>query len=240
MQGNLLIVDDDRQLATFLERFFAKHGYRATSVGSGAQARAILARRSFDLIVLDLILPDIDGLEIARELRREARTPIIMLTARDEVYDRIVGLEIGADDYLTKPYEPRELLARVKAVLRRSHPLDQGHEPGLPPARQLVFAGLALDLVARRLTHSSDGTAIALTGTEFALLRALAERAGEVLTRPAILRIVYGNAVSVTDRAIDAHIARLRRKLNDGDGGSSLIQTVHGEGYILATEVEAV
>ena len=240
MQDHLLIVDDDRQLTAFLERFLAKHGYRATSAGTGAQARTLLARKSFDLIVLDLILPDIDGLEIARELRRETRTPIIMLTARDEVYDRIVGLEIGADDYLTKPYEPRELLARIKAVLRRANPLDPGHDAGLPAARQFLFAGLTLDLVARRLSHSADGTAVPLTGTEFALLRALAERAGEVLTRTSILNTVYGNATSVTDRAIDAHIARLRRKLDHGGNGSSLIQTVHGEGYILATEVEAV
>ena len=239
MQDHLLIVDDDRQLTGFLERFLAKHGYRATSAGSGAQARALLARENFDLIVLDLILPDIDGLEIARELRRETRTPIIMLSARDEVYDRIVGLELGADDYLTKPYEPRELLARIKAVLRRAHPLDPGNDASLPAARRLVFAGLTLDLVARRLSRNADGATVSLTGTEFALLRALAERAGEVLTRAAILHTVYGNAASVTDRAIDAHIARLRRKLDDGAGGSSLIQTVHGEGYILATEIEA-
>ena len=239
MQDHLLIVDDDRQLTGFLERFLSKHGYRATSAGSGTQARALLARESFDLIVLDLILPDIDGLEVARELRREARTPIVMLTARDEVYDRIVGLELGADDYLTKPFEPRELLARIKAVLRRAHPLGPGHDAGLPTTRQLVFAGLTFDLVARRLSRSADGTTVPLTGTEFALLRALAERPGEVLTRPAILNTVYGNAASVTDRAIDAHVARLRRKLDKDEAGSSLIQTVHGEGYILATEVEA-
>ena len=239
MQDHLLIVDDDRQLTAFLERFLAKHGYRATSAGSGAQARALLARRSFDLIVLDLILPDIDGLEIAREMRRQDRTPIIMLTARDEVYDRIVGLELGADDYLTKPYEPRELLARIKAVLRRARPLDPGADGSLPAARRLVFAGLTFDLVTRRLSRSADGSTVPLTGTEFALLRALAERPGEVLTRPTILHTVYGNATSVTDRTIDAHVARLRRKLDQDENGSSLIQTVHGEGYILATEVEA-
>ncbi|MDT8343462.1 MAG: response regulator transcription factor [Thermohalobaculum sp.] len=238
MQGHILIVDDDRQLTAFLQRFLEKQGFHVVTAASAGQMRGPMVRHDFCLIVLDLNLPDADGFEVARELRRSARTPLIMLTARDDVYDRIIGLELGADDYVTKPFEPRELLARIKAVLRRSQPAETRADAALPAARQLVFAGLSLDLVARRLTRLSDGATVALTSTEFALLRALAERAGEVLSRARILETVYGNASTITDRAIDAHVARLRRKLDAGGTEISPIQTIHGEGYILAAAVE--
>ncbi|ALG91339.1 MULTISPECIES: response regulator [Actibacterium] len=239
MQDHILIVDDDRQLTSFLERFLAKQGFRATSAGSGEQMRMAMARHEFSLIILDLILPDVDGFEMAREVRRDNRVPMIMLSARDEVYDRIIGLELGADDYLTKPYEPRELLARIRSVLRRSKPADAELAGALPPVRFLRFGDLTLDLVERRLTRDGGAEDVYLTSTEFALLRALAQGAGEVQTRERILETVYGNAVSITDRAIDAHIVRLRRKIDNGDAADSMIRTVHGSGYLLAAEVEA-
>ena len=239
MQAHILIVDDDRQLTAFLQRFFEKQGFRVATAASASQMRGPMARNDIALIVLDLNRPDADGFEVARELRRSARTPLIMLTARDDVYDRIIGLELGADDYVTKPFEPRELLARIKAVLRRTQKAETRGEAVLPASGKLVFSGLSLDLVSRRLTRLSDGVPVGLTSTEFALLRALAERGGEVLSRARILETVYGNATSITDRAIDAHIARLRRKIDPDSAEASLIQTVHGEGYILASAVEA-
>lgn len=238
MQQNILIVDDDMQLTSFLARFLAKHRLEATISSTASQTRSILERDSFALIVLDLNLPDADGLEIAREIRSSSRTPIIMLTARDEVYDRIIGLELGADDYLTKPYEPLELLARIKAVLRRSQPLEDGNFEVANGAQRIAFAGFELDLVARQLNRGTEGEPVSLTGSEFVLLRALAERPGEVISRQTIMDRLYGNATTVTDRAIDAHITRLRRKIDAPDAGVSLIRAVHGEGYVLAAMVE--
>ena len=240
MQQDILIVDDDMQLTSFLARFMSKHGYHATTANTAAQTRNILRRDSFSLIVLDLNLPDADGLEIAREVYQTSRTPIIMLTARDEVFDRIVGLEMGADDYLTKPYEPRELLARIKAVLRRVQNNDvqtQGSDPGL---KTVSFSGFILDIVKRQLMQPASGKQISLTGTEFTLLRTLAECAGEVVSRITIMDRLYGNSTAVTDRAIDAHINRLRRKIDIENNDISLIRAVHGEGYMLAVETEKV
>jgi len=237
MTQTILIVDDDMQLTSFLSRFLAKHGFAAKTVSSGAQTRAVFDPETFALIVLDLNLPDADGLELAREIRLVAQTPIIMLTARDEVFDRIVGLELGADDYLTKPYEPRELLARIKAVLRRTPAAAVQPEKGAE-ASKILFSGFELDLVKRSLRLVAGDISIPLTGTEFTLLRALAESAGAVLARPRIMDVLYGNSTTVTDRAIDAHVTRLRRKIDDAGAGASLIQAVHGEGYVLATEVE--
>lgn len=240
MAQTILIVDDDMQLTSFLSRFLGKHGFDAKTASSGAQTRAIFSRETFALIVLDLNLPDADGLEIAREIRQDSNTPIIMLTARDEVFDRIVGLELGADDYITKPYEPRELLARIKAVLRRVPTERDTATDNGSDASMIMFAGFELDLSKRTLRGVSNGLVISLTGTEFTLLRALAERAGKVLARPLIMDELYGNNTSVTDRAIDAHVTRLRRKIDQPDASVSLIQAVHGEGYLLATEVEIV
>lgn len=240
MKQTILIVDDDMQLTSFLSRFLGKHNFDAKTASSGAQTRALFARESFALIVLDLNLPDADGLEIAREIRKASQTPIIMLTARDEVFDRIVGLELGADDYLTKPYEPRELLARIKAVLRRSPAAARLMNERESEASKILFSGFEMDLAKRSLRSVSDNQDILLTGTEFTLLRALAESAGKVLPRPRIMDALYGNNTSVTDRAIDAHVARLRRKIDNAKTSASLIQAVHGEGYLLATDVVIV
>ena len=198
--------------------------------------RRLLSARTYALVVLDLILPDGDGFEIAGEIRHASQTPVIMLTARDEIYDRIVGLEIGADDYVTKPYEPRELLARIRSVLRRSNAPDP--QDALDKLQTIRFVGLELNLSQRRLVDLPKGQVIALTNTEFTLLTALVEHAGVVLSRTVIMDALYGNSITVTDRAIDAHVTRLRRKIDPKDGNPSLIRAVHGQGYMFTSEIE--
>lgn len=238
MDQAILIVDDDMQLTSFLSRFLKKHGYKVQTASSGAQARTLFDADSIKLVVLDLILPDADGFDIAKEIRALARTPIIMLTARDEVFDRIVGLELGADDYLTKPYEPRELLARIKAVLRRMDvPKD---DPPQAESHRVSFAGLEFDFQKRSLHRSSDKKAILLTGAEFALLGTLLKNAGEPIGRDRLMAELYGNSVAITDRAVDAHMSRLRRKIDDANVETSLIRSIRGEGYVLAAKVESL
>lgn len=236
MDQNILIVDDDMQLTAFLTRFLAKHGYQAQTASSGAQTRAMFDPDSCSLVVLDLNLPDADGLDLAKEIRAKSQTPIIMLTARDEVFDRIVGLEIGADDYLTKPYEPRELLARIKAVLRRA-PVAMDTET-VANVTTIRFEGYELDLKKHSLKHLPDNRQVQLTGAEFSLLRALAFCAGDVLPRAQIMTELYGNNISITDRSIDAHVSRLRRKIDGPSTLTSLIQSVRGEGYVLTADAE--
>lgn len=236
MAERILVVDDDRQLTSFLERFLVKQGYTVSTAASATQMGLVMEHGDFDLLVLDVGLPDLDGFEVTREIRRTSRLPIVMLTARDEVYDRIIGLEMGADDYVCKPFEPRELLARIKSVLRRAHPNDAASETEQSP-RVLTFAGYSLDLIAQNL-RDATGTVVPLTSTEYTLLKILAERPGKVMTRAHILESIYGNATAITDRAIDAHIARLRRKIEQADADTPLIRTVHGMGYCLAVSTQ--
>ena len=224
-------------LTSFLERFLIKQGYTVSTAGSASQMGLVMEHSDFDLLVLDIGLPDLDGFEITREIRRTSRLPIVMLTARDEVYDRIIGLEMGADDYVCKPFEPRELLARIKSVLRRTHPNDTASET-VQSTQVLTFAGYSLDLIAQNLRDTA-GTVVPLTSTEYTLLKILAERPGKVMTRAHILEAIYGNATAITDRAIDAHIARLRRKIEPAEADSPLIRTVHGVGYCLAASIQA-
>lgn len=232
MKQHILIVDDDSQVTSFLERFFVKNGYRATGVATSAAMFEALAADPADLVVLDLILPDEDGLDAARHLQQSSDVPIIMLSARDEMYDRIVGLELGADDYMTKPYEPRELLARVRSVLRRR--TKRGAPADTAGDGLLRFGGLVLDPVEGTARRATDGQNLNLTSTEFALLNALADAGGKVVSRDEIVMLVYGNAVQITDRAIDTHMVRLRRKLAAVSADHELIATVHGKGYRLA------
>lgn len=234
MTDSILVVDDDRQMTAFLDRFLTKQGLFVHTVGSATQMGLAMKQRSFDLVLLDVGLPDVDGFEVTRELRRSSRLPIILLTAREEVFDRIIGLEMGADDYVSKPFEPRELLARIRSVLRRSRGSAVSHG-ALPEVRCISFSGYKLDLPARRLTGPLNEF-IELTGMEFNLLKLLAQNAGQVIPRDRIMQVVYGNSPNVTDRAIDAHVARLRRKLASPDTGSILIKTVHGSGYALAAQ----
>lgn len=235
MKEHILIVDDDSQVTSFLERFFAKNGYRATGVATSAAMFEALADDPADLVVLDLILPDEDGLDAARRLQQTSSVPIIMLSARNEMYDRIVGLELGADDYVTKPYEPRELLARVRSVLRRR--AKYGASAETPADGLLRFGDLVLNPVEGTARRASDGHNLNLTSTEFALLKALADADGKVVSRDAIVSLVYGNAVQITDRAIDTHMVRLRRKLAGVSEDHALIVTVHGKGYRLAAHL---
>ncbi|MDP3960413.1 MAG: response regulator transcription factor [Pseudorhodobacter sp.] len=234
MSDSILVVDDDRQLTSFLDRFLTKQGFLVHAVGSATQMGLAMEHRDFDLVLLDVGLPDIDGFEVMRELRRSSRLPIILLTAREEVYDKIIGLELGADDYVSKPFEPRELLARIRSVLRRSNGAT-GTPDALPEIRTISFLGFVMDLPRRHLS-GPDNRPVPLTGMEFALLRLLAENAGSVVSRDRIMQSVYGNSPNVTDRAIDAHMARLRKKLVVDASHEPLIRTIHGSGYSLAAQ----
>ncbi|MEM0936198.1 MAG: response regulator transcription factor [Pseudomonadota bacterium] len=240
MKDHILIVDDDSQVTSFLERFFEKNGYQATGVSSASDMFAALERLEIDLVVLDLILPDEDGLDAARRLHNSRDLPIIMLSARNEAHDRIVGLELGADDYVTKPYEPRELLARVRSVLRRHRRNAAVDQPVHGDPDTIVFDGIALNWSEGTALHTETGQSLNLTSTELALLRCVVDAQGEVVSRGHILDAVYGAATTITDRAIDAHMVRLRRKLASAVPDRDVIVTVHGKGYRLAAKTTAL
>jgi two-component system OmpR family response regulator len=236
---HILIVDDDREIRDLLSRFLVKNGYRATTAADGRDMQKALADRAIDLIVLDLMLPGEDGLSLCRRLRGESSTPVIMLTAKGDEIDRIVGLEMGADDYLAKPFNPRELLARIKAVLRRVG----GPEGGLAGARRdeggslLAFDGWRLDLDKRELT-APDGVLVALSAGEFGLLAALASHPQRVLSRDQLLDFARGREAQAFDRSIDVQVSRLRRKIEADPREPTLIKTVRGGGYMFNAKVE--
>ena len=229
---HLLLIDDDREIRDLLARFLEKHGFRVTAVRDGREARRTWTSASFQLVVLDLMLPGESGLDLARWLRQDSDVPIVMLTAMGDETDRIIGLELGADDYLPKPFNPRELLARIRAVLRRS---TEGAGTGGPAAHSYAFAGWTLN-TSRRELRSPDGVEVPLTGGEYDLLAAMVERANRVLTRDMLLDLLRGRQAGPFDRAIDVAVSRLRRKLDDGSP-AHLIKTVRGGGYVLAAEV---
>jgi len=231
----LLVVDDDREIRDLLAGFLAKHGFRVLTAGDGKEMRRAVADRRIDLVVLDLMLPGEDGLALCRELRTRSDLPVIMLTAMREEIDRIVGLEVGADDYLAKPFNPRELLARIRAVLRRTHIEARIRETR--PAGVLRFAGWSLDPLGRRLT-ASDGREVELTGGEFDLLTVFAERPGHVLSREHLLDLTRGREATAFDRSIDSQVSRLRRKLEPDPARPSLIKTVRSSGYVFTPTVE--
>lgn len=230
---HILIVDDDVEIRNLLRDYLERNGLHATAVADGRAMRAALAKRQFDLVILDLMLPGEDGLVLCRELRAHSNLPVVMLTARGEETDRIVGLEMGADDYLPKPFNPRELLARIKAVLRRVQSLPPATE--FSEARRLRFAGWTLDLTRRQLV-SAAGVVVPLSGGEYRLLRIFIDHEQRVLSRDQLLDLSHGREGTPFDRSIDVQVGRLRRRL--GDDSASLIQTVRGEGYVLAAEVE--
>jgi two-component system OmpR family response regulator len=234
-RAQLLVVDDDREIRELLAGFLAKHGFRVLTAGDGKEMRKALADRRIDLVVLDLMLPGEDGLALCRELRARSELPVIMLTAMREEVDRIVGLELGADDYVPKPFNPRELLARIKAVLRRTGGERRASEP--KSAGILRFAGWRLDPHGRRLT-AADGREVELTAGEFDLLTVFAERPGRVLSREQLLDLTRGREAAAFDRSIDSQVSRLRRKLEPDSARPTLIKTVRTSGYVFTATVE--
>ncbi len=232
---HILIVDDDREIRDLLARFLERNRFRVTAVRDGRETRRAWPLGNYQLVVLDLMLPGEGGLEVARWLRSQSDIPIVMLTAMGEETDRIIGLELGADDYLPKPFNPRELLARIRAVLRRS--TERAERKTDVSSKTIRFSGWTLEPTRRRLLNP-DGVEVALTGGEYDLLVALVERANRVLTRDMLLDLLRGRQAGPFDRAIDVAISRLRRKLEDDGRHAQLIKTVRGGGYVLAAEIE--
>jgi two-component system OmpR family response regulator len=233
---HILIVDDDREIRDLLSRFLMKHGYRVSTAGDGRDMRRIMADSRLDLIVLDVMLPGETGLTLCGQIRAGSKVPIIMLTAVAEETDRIIGLELGADDYLSKPFNPRELLARIRAVLRRAdsrEPIAVGEIDKNPV---LSFAGWSLDLATRQLTNAA-GEPVELSTGEYDLLVAFVERPQRVLSRDRLLDLAKGRAAVAFDRSIDVQVGRLRRKIEVDAAAPQLITTVRGGGYMFTPQV---
>ena len=220
----VLVVDDDPHIRQIVRFALTREGYGVEEAGDGVQALRAFERSGPDLIVLDLVMPELDGTEVCRALRARSAVPIIMLSSKDDEIDRVVGLELGADDYVTKPFSPRELVARVRTVLRRARPA----EAATPPSRALQHGKLRIDLDRHEVAW--DGRPVELTATEFSLLRALAEHPGRVYTREELMARSYDDAV-VSARTIDSHLRRVRAKLLQA--GGEPIETLHGVGYRL-------
>jgi DNA-binding response OmpR family regulator len=225
---SVVYIEDDQRLASLTARYLESHGVRVTLAADARDGVATVLRERPDAVLLDLMLPGVDGLEACRELRSRVDTPILMVTARGEEVDRVIGLEGGADDYVAKPFSSRELLARLRAQVRRA----RGRAG--PAARQVRAGGIVVDTAAMRATL--DGRDLDLTTYEFTLLRVLAERAGRVLTREQIIDLVRGSADEVFDRSIDVHVSHLRQKLGDAPRSPRLVKTVRGIGYMLAVD----
>ena len=235
-QDHILIVDDDAEIRGLIREYLQKHGYRVAAAANGRELRAAVRTARPDLIVLDLMLPGEDGLELCRELRADSDVPIIMLTARGDETDRIVGLEMGADDYLPKPFSPRELLARIKSVLRRARALPENLKQ--EEVSSFRFAGWTLDAATRNLT-SPEGVVVPLSGTEFRLLRIFLDHPNRVLTRDQLIDLMLSRDASPFDRAIDVQVSRLRHRLGEDAKEPAIIKTVRGQGYVFAAEVAA-
>ena len=231
---HILVVDDDRETCALLSKFLTRHGYRVSVAHEGKGMMHALESARVNLVVLDLMLPGEDGLSLCRRLRAWSTVPVIMLTAMGEQTDRIVGLELGADDYLAKAADPRELLARIRAVLRRAGPPEVGSSG--TGNRVLEFAGWRLDVGQRQLL-SPVGAFVPLRSSEFELLLALAERPRRVLTRDQLLDLSRGRAANAFDRSIDVLISRLRRKMEVDPKEPALIRTVRGGGYLFSVQV---
>ncbi|MBL8805761.1 MAG: response regulator [Rhodospirillales bacterium] len=230
---HILIVDDDREIRRLVARFLTENGLRVTAAADGKEADEAMAAGRFDLVVLDLMLPGEDGISIARRLRKSSDLPILMLTARGTETDRIVGLEIGADDYLTKPFSPRELLARIRAVLRRT----AERTPEVPKNPLFRFAGWIVDVQKRELRRP-DGALIPTTDAEFDLLAAFVERPQRVLSREQLLDLARGRQAQLFDRSIDVAVMRLRRKIEIDPAKPEIIRTVRNGGYMFSLDVE--
>ena len=233
-QPKLLVVDDDPEIRSLLAAYLEKNGYRVVTVKDGRGMREVLATQRVDLIVLDLMLPGEDGLDLCRELRAGSRVPVIMLTARGDEMDRILGLEMGADDYLPKPFNPRELLARIKVVLKRT--LAPSLSPEASERTVTRFNQWQLDPVSRHLV-SPEKSVVPLSGAEYRLLSVMLGHANRVLTRDQLLDLTQGRDADPFDRSIDVLVSRLRRRLREDPRAPEIIKTVRGEGYVLSARV---
>jgi len=229
LPGPVLIVEDDRNTAALVATYLEREGFATQQVHDGAEALALARRRPPGFVVLDVMLPGADGWELCRELRKFSDVPILMLTAREEEIDRVLGLSLGADDYVVKPFSPRELVERVKAILRRARPA---------PTADAILAcgGLVLDDARHRVTR--DGRPVELTAVEYKLLQALMRSPGRVFSRDELLGRLYAHGETVVDRVIDVHIGHLRQKLGDNPAAPRFIRTVRGFGYRFAEEGE--
>ena len=233
MAKHILVVDDDQEIRTLLAEYLERNGFRVSSLPDGRELARVLEERAVDLLVLDLMLPGTDGLALCRDLRTRSRLPVLILSARGEDVDRIVGLEMGADDYLAKPFHPRELLARIRAILNRTE-----HFEPLAAVVEYRFEGYRLDMI-RRVLVRSDGTRVSLSGSEFELLAIFLARPNRVLSRDLLVDLTQGREAPAYDRSIDVRVSRLRQALAD-TREPRLLQTVYGEGYVLTASVEPV
>lgn len=231
----ILLVDDEAALREALADYLSRQGFAVTQAGNAVEARAAIAAQAFDLVLLDIMMPGEDGLSLCRHLAETRSLPVIFITARGESTDRIVGLEIGGDDYVVKPFDPRELVARIRSVLRRSARLA----PEPTEALAYEFEGWTLDPLKRRLTDR-EGAVVAISSAEFRLLLAFLDHPRQVLDRDRLLDMVQGREAHLFDRAVDNQISRLRRKIEVDSRNPQLIQTVWGGGYMLAAEVRKV
>jgi len=235
--SHILIVDDDSDIRRLTSQLLGDNGFRVTAEGDGAAMQRLMAVESYDLAVLDVMLPGEDGFALCRKLRAVSKMPIVMLTARADETDRVVGLELGADDYVLKPFSPRELVARIRAHLRRVR--ESAPAAPKPRVKRLVFDGWTIDPIRREL-RNAEGTLVSLTGTEFDLLTVLAERAQRVLSRDQLLDLVRGRIAHAYDRSIDVSISRLRRKIEPFPDEPRFIRTVRNGGYVFTAEVAAI
>jgi len=235
MPDHILVVDDDAEIRDLLREYLQKEGYRVTAVPDGKGLRTAVETSRPDAVILDLMLPGEDGLALCRELRARSQVPIIMLTARGDETDRIVGLELGADDYVPKPFNPRELLARIKSVLRRSRALPENMK--VADIDSFRFADWRLDTATRNLT-SPEGVVIPLSDTDFRLLRIFLEHPNRVLTRDQLIDLMLSRDAAAYDRAIDVQVSRLRQRLGEDAREPAIIKTVRGQGYVFAAHVE--
>ena len=225
MADRILLIEDDPRLADMVSEYLSDAGFQVVRAANGSEGLMRHEREPFDVLILDLMLPDMDGLDVCRTVRTRGDTPILMLTARGDAMDRVVGLELGADDYLPKPFEPRELLARLRAILRRGR-------GGAAPADVLTFGRLEIDRAAREVRI--DGEHRDLTSHQFALILALAERPGRVMSRDSLMDALKGQAFDVFDRSIDVHVSRIRAAIEEDPKKPRRILTVRGAGYVFA------
>ena len=236
---NVLIVDDDDDIRTLLSEFLERNRLRAFQATDGQVMREVLNSQPIDLVVLDLNLPGEDGLALCRHIRSSSNLPVIMLTAKSDPIDRVIGLETGADDYVCKPFEPLELLSRIRSVLRRTRPQEVNETKDLEQVR-IDFSGWSLDLTRRHLIENSRGVIISLSGAEYRLLKIFLDRPNRVLSRDQLMDLMHGRDASAFDRSIDLQVSRLRQKIEVDQKTPEIIKTVRNEGYILASSVKVV